>query len=439
MSLTVTILLGVVTLAVLVLAFLASKVWHWAHVLVLVAFYFASVGYAVLAARSLEVRLPNQRRLAKAEAELERQSKLIDALQRGTNDGATINQLASRDVLAADGEGDLRGTIELEHKLQMINRMRGRVWRNAVKGGVDPQNGRVQVGFPFKRAVASDEDDAAPLDEETTPAGPPPALGLAEDSIVYLFEQGPMEGLAEGSGPRRYLGEFRVEEVSDRTATLEPLDQLELDPNAAERLLQSNGPWIVYETMPADDRDLFAGMDEETLRRMLPAGSVEEYVRNGTTATPDDDPSRLVGIDAEGNIVPPDDPDGKEVSKQYRRRLRDYAYLLNDYERERAELFAREQAITEDLVKLAAALKDAQAVEAYRQDELAKWQDDLTAVQRDRQALEAHVAALQKQLANAKRLLTETLRENAQLAEGRLVNRGVLVPFGAGALDVDAL
>lgn len=437
MSLIVTILLGVVTLAVLVLAFLASKVWHWAHVLVLVAFYFACVGYAALAARSLNMRLPNQKKLAQAEERLEQQLKLSDALERGTNDGAVINQLASRDTLAAQDANELPGTTELGHKVQMISRIRGRVWRNAVPVSVDQQTGKVNVGFPIKAAAPTEEGEA-PVEEEA-PAGPPPALGLEADSIVYIFEQGPMEGFAEGSGPRQYLGEFRVDEVSGREAMLEPLDQLELDPMAAERLLQSRGPWIVYETMPADDRDLFAEMDEETLKRILPPGSVEEYLRDRTPATPDDDPSRLVGIDSEGNVVPPDDPDGKAVSQQYRRRLRDYAYLLNDYERERAELFAREQAMNEDLTKLADALKNAKAVEAYRQAELDKWQADLTAVKRDREALEAHVKRLQKQLANAKQLLSKTLKENAQLAKRRLVNSGPLVPFGSGAIDIDAL
>lgn len=436
LALIILILLGVVTLAVLVMAFFASKYWHWAHVLVLVLFYFASVGYALLAARSLDMRLENQEKLAKAEIEIEKQETLIDALKRGSDDPQVISQLAGRDTLAAQEEGDLEGTIQLGHDLRMINRIRGRVWRGARKADVDQQTGQVTVNFPLRPSTTPTEDDQP--EPEEAPAGPPPELGLVTDAIVYLFEQGPMEGSQE-SGPRQYLGEFRVDSVTGREAVLEPLDQLELDNTAAERLLDSKGPWIVYETMPADDRDLFADMDEETLRRLLPAESVEEYLRDGTPATPDDPPARLVGIDADGNIVPPDEADEKAVSQQYRRRLRDYAYLLNDYERERAELVAREQAITEDLAKLADALENAKAVEAYRQQELAKWQADLTAVKRDREAVEEHVAALERQIANAKRLLADTLRENAQLAEARLDARGVLTPIGSGAIDIDAL
>lgn len=439
MGLIVTILLGVATLAVLGLAFLASKYWHWAHVLVLVLFFFSSAGYAILAAKSLDNRLGYQKKVADSEKALEQQVELNEALSRGSEDRSVIGKLAAREVLAAQGDGDLEGVVRLAHELRIKSRVRGRVWRFAgPTGPVNQETGAVTVAFPVQRAQATEEDAFAGEASEE-PQGPPPALGLTPDSIVYLFEQGPVEGFEQDPAPNAYLGEFRVDDVQGREASLEPLDQLELDPVGAERLLQSRGPWIVYETMPADYRDLFAELDEETLRRLLPASSVGEYLRDGTPATPDDDPNRLVGVDSEGNLVPPDDPDGKEVAKQYRRRLRDYTFLLNDYERERAQLYAREQAVTEDLAKLAAALENAKKVESYRQDELGKWQDDLAAVDRDREAIERHAAALQSQVERARRLLDETLRTNEQLASARLERRGRLVPFESGGIDIDAL
>lgn len=434
----VTILLGVVTLAVLVFAFLATKVWHWAHVLVLVAFYFACVGYAVLAARSLDKRLEYQKQIAKAETDFEQQTAMNDGLQRGTTESAIKNRLAGRDVLAAEADGPMRGTVELEHQLRMTSRMRGRVWRFAEKLSVDQQTGFVSVGFPVKPSSDPAEGDDEFAEAPAEPAGPPP-LGMEPDAIVYAFEQGPLQGFNEQSGPRLYIGEFRVDSVEGRKATLEPLDQLELDDDATERLLSSDGPWIVYESMPADDRDLFADMDEETLRRLLPASSVEEYLRDRTLSTPADPPERLEAIDADGYPVPPDDTEGKAVATRYRRQMRDYTLLLNDLEAQRAELVARTQAITADIDKLQAALKGAEAIRDYREAEIAKWRTDLVAVERDRRAIEQHVSALESQLGNARRLLDSTLEENAKLASFRLESRGVLVPFGSGALDVDAL
>ncbi|QDT67310.1 hypothetical protein MalM25_02070 [Planctomycetes bacterium MalM25] len=434
----VTILLGVVTLAVLALAFLASKFWHWAHVLVLVLFYFASTGYAILAAKTLDNRLGHQEQIAKAEVELEQQRLLNEALTRGTEDRSVISKLAARDVLAAQGDDGMKGVVRLTHELRLKSRVRGRVWRFAGPAGpVNPETGAVTVNFPVQQAQPTEEEaDAEPTE---APQGPPPALGLTADSIIYLFEQGPVEGFEQDPAPNAYLGEFRVDEVQGRQASLEPLDQLELDAAGAERLLQSRGPWIVYETMPADNRDLFAGLEEETLRRLLPDSSVEEYLRDGTPAQGDDDPNRLVDVDTDGKLVSPDDPDNKAVGQQYRRRLRDYTYLLNDYERERAELYARQQAVTEDLAKLADALENAKKVEAYRQEELGKWQDDLAAVDRDREAIERHAQALQSQVELATRLLDDTLRQNAQLASARLERRGRLVPFESGGVDIDAL
>lgn len=434
----VTILLGVTTLAVLVLAFLATKVWHWAHVLVLVAFYFASVGYAVLAARSLDTRLKYQKEIAKAEADFEQQTAMNHGLLRGTSESSVKNRLAGRDVLAADTDGPMPGTVDLEHQLRMKSRMRGRVWRFAQKLSFDEPTGMVEVGFPVKPATPPTEEEGFADEAPAEPTGPPPALGLEPEAIVYVFEQGPLEGFNEESGPRHYVGEFRVDSVEGRKATLESLDQLELDEAATERLVESGGPWIVYESMPADDRDLFADMDEETLRRLLPNNSVREYLRDRTPSTPDDPPERLEAIDADGNPVLLD-AEGEAVATRYRRRLRDYTLLLNDLEARRAELVARTQAVTADIEKLRISMEGAEVIRAYREAEIAKWRADLNAVERDRNAIEQHVAALESQVGNARRLLEETLEENANLASFRLSERGVLTPFGSGALDVDAL
>lgn len=433
----VTILLGVVSLAVLVLAFVASKYWHWAQVTVLVLFYFACVGYGALAARSLDTRLEHQKRLYDAQKQLTQQAELYDGLLRGSTDPKIVNRLASSGTLAAEGGNSIDGATQLEHRLRMANRQRGRIWRNAQPAGTAGAGGyQVNVEFPVAAPTNGNDLDGA-FPEQSEPQGPPPALGLEPDSIVYVFEQGPLEG-SEQMAPRHYLGEFRVESVEGRQAVLDALDQLELDDHATERLINSRGPWIIYESMPADSRDLFAGLDEETLRKLLPASVIEEYVRDGTPATPDDPPARLQGVDADGNLVPPDAED-KAVAKQYRRRLRDYAMLLADLEANRAELIAREQAITSDIAKLEAALKGAEEIREYREEEITKWRHDLAAVERERKAIEAHASTLQSQVDKATRLLEATLRENAQLAQVRASKRGVLTPMGSGALDVDAL
>lgn len=455
MLLIVQILLGVVTLAVLVLAFLGSKVWHWAHVTVLVLFYFAAVGYAILGARSLEVRVKHQQGHAKQLVQLEDQRALNEALTRGATEaqGGLINKLAAREILiaqeAAENNEAMPSSGDLEHQLRMISRVRGRVWRFVQPVSIDPETAGIKVGFPIAPPTAANEEDVPDPDAAEQPAGPPPAVGLEADSIVYVFEQGPVEGTEQDQAPNRYLGEFRVSDPEGRTAVLNPLDQLSLDEVATDRIQQSRAPWIVYETMPADSRDLFGEVDpesqrfkpfdEEVLRRLLPEGSVTEYLRDGSEATPDDPPQRVEGVDEEGKFVADNDPERKVVRKLYRRRLRDYAFLLNDYERERAALVARKQALESDIASLTIALEDAKATEQYRREELAKWRADLDAVERDRRAIETHVAALQRQVTNARTLLDQTLQQNAQLAVSRSERSGSLVPMGSGSIDIDAL
>ena len=82
----------------------------------------------------------------------------------------------------------------------------------------------------------------------------------------------------------------------------------ELDDHEKQRLANSRGPWSMYETMPVDQLELFAGLSEEQLEKLLPEASVEEYIRQGTPAGPDDDEWHVIGFDADDNQVRPERP-----------------------------------------------------------------------------------------------------------------------------------
>lgn len=428
----VAIILGVLTLVVLVAAFLASKYWHWAHVLVVVLLYFTTVGYLVLLARTQAERLKYLEAEHKATEQLERYTEQYDALRRGTNDRSMVNALRNQ-VTIDDDAAQIGGVRELEHQVRMLNRRRGRVWRNAAPQGVDRTNGQVAVRFPVATPVTT-EDEALP--DETAPATPAatPPLTLQVGAVVYAFEQGPP--MTESEGLRQYLGEFRVLEVMGRDALLEPLDHLALDVNAAERLFNSSAPWIVYESMPADSLDLFADFSEEELRAMLPAASVEEYLRDGTPQQDDDDPARLEGLDADGRPV----AEGETpVKYRYRRQPRDYAFLFQDLDKQHAELIALIQSSTADLQKIEQALQEARGLENLRQDELQKMQSDFELLSRDRQEIEQYAQSLEQQITKAKRLLDEVLADNARMVAQLATVQGDLTPVASGALDIDAL
>lgn len=426
----VPILLGVVTLVVFVAVFLARKHWHWAHLLLLVAFYFSAVGYIVLASQSLSIRTKYQEQEDKAITQTEKQTAENTALATGTKERGVMSRLSRKDVSIREEADEIGGILRLEHQVRMLNRDHGRVWRGAVPMSIDQQTGTVTVGFPI--AVAAPVEDEEPTEEAVPVAGP---LDLQRDAVVHIFEQGSASMNDPGAG-RQYLGEFRVTEVEGRQAVLEPLGQLTLDSYAGERLLDSQGPWIVYESMPVDDLDLFARFSDEELQQLLPAESVGEYIRDGEPANADDDPYRREGLDADGLVVGTDE---EAVSYRFRRLPRDYSYLFNDLSREQADLIALMQASQTDVAKLTTALASAKKLTIFREEELQKLENDLKLLQRDRQAITQHVKALQAQIAKAERLLSETLQLNASLAAKISRSQGSLQPVAAGALDVDAL
>jgi len=283
-----------------------------------------------------------------------------------------------------NGSGEKVGLLDLEHRLKMISRERGRVWRGVQPAGEVDDQGVVQVEI----------------------AQPTPH-GLEKDAIVYVFEAGGAFEAGEvnptdSSAGRQYLGEFRVTE-------------------AGERLASSQGPWSLYETMPADRHKLYAGLEEEQLRQLLPADSLDEYLRHGTPATADDDEWHKIGLNENDERVGPENLD-QAVKFLYDRPLRDYAYLFSELAQQRVVLQASRQAVAQDLVKLAEALQSAEQLGTFREQQRTALASDLTGMQGDRLAIETHRDLVQHQLTHAKQLIERLLARNSELAD-RLTQR----------------
>ena len=415
-------LIGVLALVTFVAAYMGSKFWHWGHVLVVVALFFATVGFTILAADALKKRSTFQQRAEKAAAELEPLLENHAALARGTNDTQLINRLRAQGIELDDDIDTAPGLGDLRHQLRLASRASGRVWRNAQPvGPLDPQTGQVSVGVEF-----------------------PQPLGIAQGGVLFVFEQGPANSNSPPEG-RQYLGEFRVVAANGQQITLESVHAL--DQRQGTRLLGSQGPWSLYEQMPGDRHDLFAEYTDEQLRQLLPANSVDEYLRDGTPWTVDDGEWVKEGRNEKGEIVGPDDWDDS-TKFVYRRQLRDYAFLFNDLAKERIEMQAKKQALTQDNQSLAATLASAKKLGAYRTDEQQKLKSDLEGVKADRQAIETHLANLQRQVELGTALLNKTLAANIQLAN-RLASMQQAAAGGRdlrlqpvparGAVDVDAL
>ncbi|MEM8864022.1 MAG: hypothetical protein AAGF31_00560 [Planctomycetota bacterium] len=419
--------LALFALVTLVAAYLGSKHWHWAHVTVVVALFFTTFGFAFLAAEVLAVRGKFQKRAEDAAERLEPLQETNALVVRGTGKPAEINRLIAQEI-AIDEEAAEEpafrapGLVDLRHQLRLTNRRIGRVWRNAQPiGPPNQQTGEVTVEIEF-----------------------PQPLGISEGAILFVFEQGPAN-IQDPSQGRQYLGEFRVATAGEQQLTLEPV--LTLDDYEYNRLLDSRGPWALYETMPVDRHDMFERFTDDQLRQIIPEASVEEYLRDGTPWTVDDGEWTKEGRDENDQVVGPEDWDDS-TRFVYRRQLRDYAYLFNEFAKSRIELEARREALEEDIEKLKATLARAEEVGRYRKAEQTKLKADLARVVIDRKAIEAHLAALEKQLARGRQLRDRLIASNSQLADQLAAKQQALLgsldleqqPAPArGAVDIDAL
>ncbi len=386
--------LGILVVASFVVAYYSSKTWHWSQVLLVEAVFLSAVGYLFLAVEVLGIHAILRTQINQTATRLADTEELRTALADGTKDRQLIRKLQAQDVEIPDDAEQVTSVRDLDHQLHLLTRIRGRVWREAVPAGVDPQTGVARATLP---------------NADTS--------GIDTNTIVFLFEEGEPNA-ADPTQGKQYLGEFRVSGVDGQQLTLSPV--LEMDQFETDRLADSTGPWALYETMPVDRQEIFAGMSEEELRRLLPAATVDEYIRSGQEPRADDPPSRLVGYDEEGNRLGPEDmekdPD-RAVRIVYERRQRDYALEFGELSRQRIVMMADGAAVRQDNERLKAALESAERLQTFREDELKRLNVDLAGITRDRQVVERQLAYVTRQRDVARQRLAQLLRQNAQLAD----------------------
>jgi len=386
LSLVIPIILLAIVLTALTAIYLSTKNWHWSQVLLLAGIFFAGMGYLVLATETMRIHRNLRANISTNEKKLVTAVQNNEAILHGSDDPAIIGRLFAGDSPLDDSAEKMEGILNLEHRLQLATRKRGRVWRGVLPAGQVGNEGRVAV------EIAS-----------------PQPHGLETETIVFAFEAGQPN---LDNGPQ-YLGEFRVVEADPQGAMLEPV--LLINRRTDERLAGSQGPWSLYESMPIDSHKLFAGFSEEQLRNMLPESSVAEYLRHGKKATNDDDQWHRAGYDEDGRRVGPDN--AQAVEFRYDRTLRDYAFLFGEIARQQVVLLADIVAVQEDNAKQEGSLVIAEKISVFREKELQTLTSDLEGMAQDRSAIEKHLQAVGRHLENAKKLVDRTLATNSHLAK----------------------
>jgi hypothetical protein len=285
-----------------------------------------------------------------------------------------ISQLQEETRLLREGNGTWMGIAKAQNQLHKLVIDRGRAWFNCTpRQGNTPGQVSVSIEMP-----AAEADAAAPA-----------SLGIPAATVLYVFEK---KDRQKGG---QYLGEFKVTGVGKKDVQLEPLRKF----NEAElqRLTQSGGPWVMYDTMPTDNHEAFAGLTESQLKPLLPAAVLAEYVRDGQPAQPGD-------------------PDRCKVAGKYVRALRDYAGMRDTFFQQRTVLVDQIEADKRDQQYVEEALADAKTEVSFFETEKATVQALVKKYAEQRDAVLAHLRRIEKSLADFKAMIAQQLTLNQRMA-----------------------
>ncbi|MBN2024119.1 MAG: hypothetical protein JW809_15150 [Pirellulales bacterium] len=274
-----------------------------------------------------------------------------------------------------DGLGGLR---KLQVDLHKFLNERGRVWYGCVPRNMDPRTGNIVVTLSPPPVQPQPEEAGA------EPGGPKPQRVIPDEgTVLYVFDADkPPANVQNRADLGVFLGEFVVIRVAGDAVEIQP--SMAMTPAQMKQLVGNRGPWTLRERLPNDTRDMFAGVDRETLTRLLPPTVVDEYVNAGK--------------------------DGFE------RKLRDYRVLIKSYDKQRAEMIEQLEQVKWHLRAIETSVADLKTQIQARQVELTSLAADLKEMSRQRDAAVAHQKALRDELAGREKRIQELLAENRAVA-----------------------
>ena len=357
MNTTMIIVLVVLFILSLTLAYLGGKRWNVANATLLFFVFWAALEFLYISTHVLKLHDEHRSVEKEIRAQLVDVRADIKRLEFGSEDADEGDESKGADP------GD--GVRELRHKLHRLTLDRGRVWSDCK---VDPQ---------------LDEDGNIIVHIEN-----PVPHGIEVGKLLYAFEQGPA---AEGN---LFLSLGRVVAVGEGTVTAAALRPT--TPEQLAEYLNRGRPWRLYESLPVDRHDLLTSLSEEELRAGLPEESIDDYLKDGKTASDDDPEQRQIGLKADGMQALPNEHD-QVVEWLYVRRLRDFArrfdtlyteqtMMQSDIDRENSHI----EAMKKSLAQAEANVKD-------REEERGKLTQDFQKFQTETERVGRHLVALEQQ------------------------------------------
>lgn len=280
-----------------------------------------------------------------------------------------IAQIHKENDELAEGTGTQDGIRQLKLKLHNLTQDRRRMWANCTP--------RIKTG----------RDDGTA--EIALAVGAPATHGLAKSVVLCAFEELDVEKKGQ------YLGQFTVTNVGDKQVTVVPTSKL--GDRELTKLEKAKGPWVLYEVTPRDNHEVFAAMDDAQKKALLPAGSAQEYLKDGKPAAKEDPAANVSG----GNYVRP---------------LRDYRVLF-DAEREKDMLLTDSIAsVKRDKQLVEEALTGARAQEEACKKEIAVLTEDLKTAGARSDIVLAHRQSLEKKLSAMQAYISKLIATNQAMA-----------------------
>jgi hypothetical protein len=224
--------------------------------------------------------------------------------------------------------------------------------------------------------------------------GSDPKDARNKKTVLYAFDEIGVDKKGQ------YIGEFTATPVDGKQILLKPTARLNArEINRLDKLSKAKPrvAWTLYEMLPRDNRALFADLDAKTLKAILPAEVVSEYLKDGKPGEQDDPKDRIQG--------------GKYV-----RQLRDYGVILGDDQRQRILLADSIENAKRDKQLIDQALAEARKQEEACKKDIAAATQNLKGSAGQRDVAAAYRKKLAEKLAAIEALVARLIETNRALA-----------------------
>lgn len=324
---------------------------------ILVALIFLTIPFNFFfACRALKTHQVWREKIIKLEKQIAQAEKESYEYRYGVRDKAT-------------GELTTKGILQIESELDSIMFQRGRAWLNA-SADINTETGEVKL-------------------EGLTPN----PHNIVVGTILYCFDSVLDKDTPNTEG--RYLGKFTVTDVNETGIVVEPsmdMTQSISKQRFIDKLKTASEEWDLYEKMPRDEHAMYAQMDEEKIRTLMPSATADEFINDGK-----------------------DDPE--KPGMKYERKLRDYERIFDSVSSKSAKLENLIISAQFDEAYTKNALEDAKGLETAQENLKKQLADQRDKVQAEHDAIANHLKTLNARYQIYVDKIQKVRAENIKLAK----------------------